>query len=279
MEAFYINLDAATLRRQAIEASFREAAQPGWNLQRFPATALADPAYTGPRLRHVGSGRKLSLGEEGCYLSHRSVIERHAQAGAPFMVLEDDAIFAPPSISLIDGFMNSGLANDWDLIFTDVIIPDANGMLELFRMRQSQRPGQVWVIDLAARIFVGSSAYIVTPKAAAILAERLHAPALESVPYDMAIRRLVYDKELRACALFPFPTTVGETAQESQIQNTVTSTADHLWTTYRQMVWVGAQDTPVQGALRQIDERYVDAPARELGIIFSALASRSYVPK
>ena len=279
MEAFYINLDTATLRRQAIEASFKQAAKPGWNLHRFAAAAIANPAYAGPRLRHVGPGRKLSLGEEGCYLSHRSVIDRQAQTGAPFMVLEDDAIFAPPSLSLIEGFLNSGQANEWDLIFTDVIIPDANGMLELFRMKQSLRPGQIRVLDLAALGFAGASAYIVMPKAAAKLAERLHDPALESVPYDMAVRRLVYGKELRACMLFPFLTTVGETAQDSQIQDTAASTADLLWNTYRQMVWLGAQGTPVEGVLKQIDARHVDAPARDLGVILSALASRSYKPK
>jgi GR25 family glycosyltransferase involved in LPS biosynthesis len=279
MEAFYINLDTATLRRQAIEASFKQAAKPGWNLHRFAATAIANPAYSGPRLRHVGPGRKLSLGEEGCYLSHRSVIERQAETGAPFMVLEDDAIFAPPSISLIEGFITSGKANEWDLIFPDVIIPDANGMLELFRMKQSLRPGQVRVLNLAALGFAGASAYIVMPKAAAKLAERLRDPALESVPYDMAVRRLVYGKELRACVLFPFPTTVGETAQDSQIQDTAASTADLIWNTFRQMVWLGAQREAFEGVLRQIDERYVDPSARDMGTLLSALASRAYVPK
>ncbi|MDH4377546.1 MAG: glycosyltransferase family 25 protein [Ramlibacter sp.] len=279
MDAFYINLEAATLRRQAIESSFRLAARPGWALHRFPATAIAAPAYAGPRLRHVGSGRRLSMAEEGCYLSHRSVIERQARLGAPFMVLEDDVVFASPSVSLIDGFMKSGQAHDWDLIFTDVIFPDANGMLNLFRLRQSLRPGEVRVLDLAARGFAGTSAYIVMPKAAAMLAEQLNAPALESVPFDMAVRRLIYDKVLRACVLFPFPTSVGETAQASQIQDTAASTADLLWNTFRQMVWIGADRAAVEGVLRQIDERHVDAPARDLGIVLSAMASRSYVPK
>ncbi len=279
MEAFYINLDAATQRRQAMESSFRLAAQPGWALHRFPATAIASPAYAGPRLRHVGSERRLSLGEEGCYLSHRSVIERQAPTGEPFMVLEDDAVFSPLSISLIDGFMNSEQAHEWDLIFTDVIIPDANGMLNLFRLRQSLRPGQVEVLDLAVRGFAGTSAYIVTPRGAATLAEQLNDPARECVPFDMAVRRLIYDKVLRACVLFPFPTTVGDTAQDSQIQDTSASTADLLWNTYRQMVWLGADRAAAAGALRQIDERYVDAPARDLGIVLSAMASRSYVKK
>jgi GR25 family glycosyltransferase involved in LPS biosynthesis len=219
------------------------------------------------------------MGEEGCYLSHRSVIERQAQSEAPFMVLEDDAVFAPLSIRLIDGFMNSGQANDWDLIFTDVIIPDASGMLDLFRLRQSLRTGQVRLLDLAARGFAGSSAYVVMPRGAAALAKRLNAPDLESAPYDMVVRKLIYRKELRACVLFPFPTSVGETAQDSQIQDTGASTADLLWNTFRQMVWLGAESSALQGVLKQIDERYVDAPARDLGVILAAMASRSYVPK
>jgi hypothetical protein len=95
----------------------------------------------------------------------------------------------------------------------------------------------------------------------------------------MAVRRLIYDKVLRACVLFPFPTSVGETAQASQIQDTAASTADLLWNTFRQMVWIGADRAAVEGVLRQIDERHVDAPARDLGIVLSAMASRSYVPK
>jgi GR25 family glycosyltransferase involved in LPS biosynthesis len=195
------------------------------------------------------------------------------------MVLEDDAVFAPESLSMIDGFMSSGQAHEWDLIFTDVIIPDANGMLELFRMKQSLRPGQVRVLNLAALGFAGASAYIVMPNAAAKLAERLRDPALESVPYDMAVRRLVYGRELRACVLFPFPTTVGETAQDSQIQDTAASTADLIWNTYRQMVWLGAQREAFEGVLRLIDQRFVDASARDMGTLLSALASPAYVPK
>ena len=39
----------------------------------------------------------------------------------PDTVLEDDAVFAPESLGMTDGFMNSGQANDWDLVFSDVI--------------------------------------------------------------------------------------------------------------------------------------------------------------
>jgi hypothetical protein len=45
------------------------------------------------------------------------------------------------------------------------------------------------------------------------------------------------------------------------------------------MVWIGAEPTSFQKTLQAIEEMYVDEDGRALGIILSALASQSYVPK
>lgn len=278
MDAFYINLDTASLRQKTIEASFNLAARPGWQLRRFPAVAVTEPSYDGPRLRHVGTGRRLSIGEEGCYLSHRTLIDSPDRGDKPFMVLEDDAVFAPPSVNLIDGFMNSGQAAEWDLIFTDVIIPDPTGMINLFRLKQTLQFGQIQILNLYNRPFAGASAYIVMPRGVKILRQHLNDPTLESIPYDMAIRSLIYGRQVKACVLFPFPTTVGDTARASQIQDTSTSTADLLWNTFRQMIWIGASKEATQKVLQEI-QGLIDSPARDLGVVLTAMASKTYVTK
>jgi GR25 family glycosyltransferase involved in LPS biosynthesis len=279
VKAVYINLDSALERRAEIEKSFEKTRKPGWSLLRQSAVRVADSNYIGPRLRRTGSSLTLSPAEEGCYLSHRAVIDLYAGRDAPVLVLEDDALFAAHSFEIIDGFLNSKEAEAWDLIFTDVIIPNADGMLSLFKLKNSLTERALRVIDLATLPFAGATAYVVKPGIASKLVAWLSDPDFESMPYDMAIRKLIYKRRLRACVLFPFPTSVNAYANRSQIQDQNASTADILWNTFRQMVWIGANPIDLQETLKNIDELYVDEDSRTLGTILSALASRSYVPK
>ena len=281
MRAVYINLDAAEARRESIELSFASALRPGWSLDRYPAVNVNAPGYSGPRLKATaGSGRKLSAGEEGCYLSHRAVIDAHARSAEPILVLEDDAVFAPESLEIIDGFCSSDQAKEWDVIFTDVIIPDASGMVELFRLKRALPPKKIQVLDLGKRAFAGSTAYIAMPGALSALPEFLRESRSERAPFDMALRSLVYRKVIRACVLFPFPTTVSTEGDASQIQSTsVVSSADLLWNAFRRIAWLGSNEEELTLTLQTIDEHYVDAPARALGTIVAAMGSKRYVVK
>ncbi len=279
VKAVYINLDSAIERREAIEKFFDDSGKSGWSLLRQPAVNVSDSNYKGPRLCHTGAGRTLSPAEEGCYLSHRSVIDLYAGRDVPLLVLEDDALLTSHSFEIIDGFLNSKEADAWDLIFTDVIIPNSDGMVSLFKLKKSLAERSLRVIDLSTLPFAGATAYVVKQGIASKLVEWLSEPVFESMPYDMAIRKLIYERRLRACVLFPFPTSVNAYANQSQIQDVNASTADLLWNTFRQMVWIGAEPTSFQKTLQAIEEMYVDEDGRALGIILSALASQSYVPK
>lgn len=279
MKAVYINLDSAIERREAIEKFFDDTDKSGWSLLRQPAIRVSDINYKGPRLRHTGAGLTLSPAEEGCYLSHRAVIDLYAGCDDPLLVLEDDALLTSHSFEIINGFLSSKEADAWDLIFTDVIVPNADGMVTLFKLKKSLAERSLRVIDLATLPFAGATAYVVKPRIASKLVEWLNEPVFESMPYDMAIRKLIYERRLRACVLFPFPTSVNAYANQSQIQDVNASTADLLWNTFRQMVWVGADSNSFQKTLQAIEEKYVDEDARALGIILSALASRTYIPK
>jgi GR25 family glycosyltransferase involved in LPS biosynthesis len=277
MKAVYINLDAATARRASLEQSFAVAARPGWLLERLAAIDVNAPGYGGPRLRHTGPGRRLTRAEEGCFLSHRTAIERHAGGGEPFMVLEDDVAFCRESLELVEGMLAHG--DDWDVIYTDAIIPHASGMTDLFRLRRRTPAGQVHAIDLAGQFYAGAAAYVVTPHGAAKLVELLRTVECESKPYDMALRDLVLRRELRACVLFPFPTTMAADAETSQIQDTGASSADHVWNTYRRLVWFGARPGDGQAALADLAAHYVDADTRDLAVVLAAVASTRFQSK
>ena len=279
MRAVYINLESATARRQSIEASWARAARPGWSLQRFPAVRVASADYRGERLRPAATGRKLTPAEEGCYLSHRMIIDQIDEHEGPVLVLEDDAVFCPESLDIIGGFVGSDEAAGWDVIYTDVIVTHASWMVDLFRLRRSLAPRQIRVLDLQRQGFASSTAYVVMPRALDALSDALREERSERVPYDMALRSLVYRRRIRACALFPFPTSVSAEADDSQIQNVSASTADLLWNTYRRMMWVGARDEDTGPVLRHIEQTHVDPEAKALGVIVAAMGSGGFVGK
>ncbi|MDB5872175.1 MAG: hypothetical protein JWQ07_1617 [Ramlibacter sp.] len=276
MRAVYINLESATQRREQLDRSFASADAHGWELERFAGIRVADPSYSGPRLRHSGKGRTLNLAEEGCYLSHRGVVEKHAAGGEPFFVLEDDAVFARSSLAILNGFLSSNASEQWDLIFTDVMVLSASRMVDLVRLKQGIAPRTVKVIDLVGEKFAAASAYVVTRHGAKRLPELLQSVDCESRPYDMALRDLINRRSIRACVLFPFLTAVGESGNASQIQDTATSSADYLWNTFRRMVWIGSNREELAPTITDISTHYVDDEVRDLGVIVAAMASSRF---
>lgn len=189
MDFVFINLDRASDRRSAFEAGFETAAAGRATLTRFPAV---DGDHNTPGL--------CSPGEKGCFLSHRVVLER---AEGPVMVFEDDAI---PSPRLFDVLPNLA-KTDFDLIFTDIGVGDAQDLVELGQFREAQPPGALRVVDLGnVRTWFGTTAYVAMDAGRLRLLAAMRGAEAIDVPFDLFIRKLVRQKQLRAGLCVPFLT-------------------------------------------------------------------------
>jgi GR25 family glycosyltransferase involved in LPS biosynthesis len=117
MDCYYINLDTATERRLSLEASFEKHSRPGWTLHRFSAL---DQAY----IEAHGIEGSRTAREKACFLSHKAVIERHANDGKSVLIVEDDTMFGLATFGIIDGFLQQNAGSEWDIIFTDLAVLD-----------------------------------------------------------------------------------------------------------------------------------------------------------
>ena len=126
MLAHYINLKAATARRARLEAQV-QALPPGqWVLQRFEAIdANSDEC-------RLAQGR-ISEREKGCFLSHKALLTQMLHSGVeiPFMVWEDDVLVGPSAHGAVERFLAQAAPSTWDILYTDLIVPDLGSMLEL----------------------------------------------------------------------------------------------------------------------------------------------------
>lgn len=238
MRCIYINLDRATARRTALEASFAAHAGPGWTLERLAAIEGSAEA-----------GATLSPGERGCFDSHLKALEFAAASSGPALILEDDAEFGPNTCAAVEEVVSALPKGGWDLLFAEAGVgaaPDLIGLLQARRALAAER--RRTVIDLASLSWFGSSAYVVAAGRAAAVAGQTRAHR-HAAPYDLLLRSLVQAGRLKALVIVPFAMTLSETANRSNIQ--AEASADLLWNAARRLLWA---DRDLDHAARRLVE-------------------------
>lgn len=274
MQCHYINLDQAVLRREGIEKNFAMHKTERWSLTRFPAIDKVDVE------RDEIPGKSRS-GEKACFLSHKRVIQNNMHVHAPYMVMEDDVQIGPSTCQCIDGFLSQAAKGlDWDIIFTDVLVPNAQTMTELVRLRQTiSKQREIQLINLARFPFAASAAYIVNPGSSLKIFEYLDATKVFDAPYDMILRKLVYDGNLKAFCLFPFLTTLSDYSEDSSIQLSESIATDFIWNTFRKLIWIDRDIEKVQPLLARIDRELCDDESRLFAPLFAAQSSSAFKTK
>ena len=231
MDCFYINLDSAEDRQRHLEENFAAYKQPGWTLTRFPAI---DKTYI-ERTNVPGATRP---GEKGCFLSHQLLMERQIGGEKNYLILEDDAAFGANTCALIDKMLSQGNSPDWDILFTDVCIPNMPLMFELVKYRRglAEKKIDVAFLDLRGLEFAGSTAYIVNGRSKRKVYEALTACRTLDLPYDLYLRQLAHRGILNIYSLFPFVTTVSDFCDASQIK-AAGNPVELTWNLFRRMIW------------------------------------------
>ncbi len=270
MECFYINLDSASQRRQNLESNFNAVRSPRWNLTRYPAkdVAFVEAQNIPGRLRPA---------EKACFASHRDLILQSMQVEGHVMIMEDDACFGRLTCEAVDRHIvdNAQLAG-WDMVYTDVGIPNIGDMVEMVRMRQQLDPVTLNFFDLRAIAYAGATAYIVHKDSKRKLYDLLSQAATLDVPYDLYLRKLVVESRITALAAFPFVTTMSDDADASQCQLGAHGMTDTALGLFRKMIW-RERDQSAQGALlAQLDRDFCDEESRAFGTLWAAMANRNF---
>lgn len=271
----YINLRSASGRRTALETNIQKLPPGQWALQRFEAIDAAhDQCRQTP-------GR-LSDREKACFLSHRSLLTEMVHSGysEAFMVWEDDVHVGLSAYEAVIRFITQAAPDSWDILYTDLIVPDLGSMLELtVRSRLLRRHREVEVLNLKGRLFAGASAYIVNPKSLRRVVALLQDIAFLDEPVDLLLRRFIHGGILKGCALFPFVTTVSDASLESQIQPDSTSSTDLAWTLFRRLVWLDCEVEELYPMCNRLSSLHPDPESSVMGVITAALISPQFKTK
>jgi len=201
---YFINLDRNPERRVAMEAQLANLSPPA-RYQRFPAVDGAPP----------GSGaHSLSEGEFGCLMSHYMVLQMHLAQGAHLHIVEDDILMARQMVIFLDHIIDTGLIDDYDIVFTETLFPMDLDVCREARQRYNRDihrmpDGTASVVNFTfASYSAATSSYLVNkqsiPLICGVLEQALDRGA--SQPIDMLFRDAISDGTLRGTCLFPFVT-------------------------------------------------------------------------
>jgi GR25 family glycosyltransferase involved in LPS biosynthesis len=270
MDCYYINLDSARARRTRLEENFSACKAEHWTLHRFAAIDAhsADArAFPGP----------LKPAEKACFLSHRQVLQSCLGDEKDILVMEDDTFFGKRSCVAIDSFLQHGGTGAWDIVYTDIIVPRLETMVELIHYRhQLTAAGRFTLLDLSNVMFAGTSAYIVNGKSKRKLAGLLECAGGLHIPYDLHLRNLIQQRKLAGFAFFPFITSISEYSDASQVQSGDEIDTDRIWNLFRKMIWMERDLEAQKAVLHEIDSRLCDDESRLFGVLFSALTSKQF---
>jgi GR25 family glycosyltransferase involved in LPS biosynthesis len=263
MQYFYINLDREQARAQHVEQQFSTCSQQ--RLQRFAAidtTWIAQHAIAG-QIRPV---------EKACYMSHLTLLKAQLNTSAPICIFEDDVSFFPETEQIIQAAIAAAANTPWDILFTNVCIPDPHAMLDLFMLHRQLHASQgLQLLPLHNLNFAGSAGYIVNPNALPKLCQHLEQARLD-LPYDLALRELAHSGQIHSFAIFPFATGLSSYANQSQIQEGADLT-DLAWNTIRGLLSWKVETPALLHALGALPPSYMDAESeafsRALGVMLS----------
>jgi len=269
----YINLDIAIKRNIKIKNNLVENKSNDWTIERFEAI---NTEY----VEEYNVSGKVRDSEKACFLSHKNLINHYKNIKEPLWVLEDDARLGLNSSKKINEIIKIFNEFDWDIIYTDVCITEPTTMVELVKIRaQLALKDQTQILNLISINFAGATSYIINPKSISKICNLINQVNIINEPFDLFLRKLIYENKIKAFVLFPFPTTLSDDAEDSQIQLTATGKTDLIWNTFRKMIWIDRNFEEVNSDLFKIENYMCSEESKKFGIIISACLSSEFIIK
>lgn len=237
---YFINLDRATGRREALETALKKSGLTAY--RRFPA-------IDGSTLPPAG---KLVPGVVGCFHSHHRLLSAVPGDGRPIHVLEDDAVVSKEFAPALQKAISGGRLAPFDLVFTDVFIPDDLHLIRLLKGMYDKytADGTLQLLNLQQVPFACTSSYVVNPQSVERVRSLLEAELVRgpTLPVDLYLRQLAHAGTLKVGCLFPFLTCV------APLESTVGEygVRDAASILLRQAFYVGADVAAVRRLIRQL---------------------------
>lgn len=273
MKVFYINLDNAINRRKSLESSFARSGEKNWELERFSAFDIGFVK----NLNKINA--KESHANIACSLSHKGCIEKNINSKEPFFIIEDDTEIGKDTykilVEILDNFKKNNF--EWDILFTDVVIPQVRDMLELFIQRNDLiTKKQYKILDLKTIRFAGLSAYTINPKSIKKILELINNEEIFNIPIDIYIKKLIQLKKIKGFSIFPFITSLSLESVNSQISANEHANTVLAWNIFRMLIWNESNIDKISSLIKKMDKVQQDQYYKSFGPIFTYLLSKKF---
>jgi hypothetical protein len=101
----------------------------------------------------------------------------------------------------------------------------------------------------------------------------LEDPGPIDLPYDIYLRQLIRQFQLKAYVIFPFATSISDLAGQSSIQPDQTGSIDGIANLFRRMVWMERDLSARSDEIEALRAAYGDTESRAFAALFEALMS------
>lgn len=239
LDGYYINLDSATDRREALEKHLAEIKfSDRISMQRFSAIRPNPQEIEDFKVHLPG----FSPGFVGALRSHTAIVRQkilNNDGKSDLLIIEDDTQFSPRTEFFLDQAFEWLKDREWDLFYTDFIIDTQSQKVSLYAIRRRFRSKeQMIMLDLKDFSFTGQSCYVVNRnslhKFIAIMDEL---NPVNKLP-DWHVKDEVHAGRLTALAIFPFITTVNAEADLSCTDGGIP--LSHFHNFIRRHLWIDA---------------------------------------
>lgn len=272
MDCYYINLASETEKRAQLEKNFAQHNTLNWPLHRFEAL---DKKYV--EANNIQG--QLSNGAKGCFLSHRELMNQNINNKDHLFIVEDDIVLCNKTQTVIEKIITTP-EFEWDLLYTDICVPNAATMLDLFQLKQScLKNDQLRILDLCEMNFASTAAYIVNKNSISKVASMLNAMQQLDTPIDLTYRALVQTGKLKAFVAFPFLTSLSSESEDSNIQTKEHAYTELVWHSFRKLIWMGGKSDHIEKNLTLIREGDFTDEAKAFSTILSGTFSQSFIQK
>ncbi len=255
VSGFWINLDRAIERRQAIEKRLQDA-----GMGHYQRVAGVDGAVV-----YAGLPRP---GVMGCWQGHLAALRLGAVTGEVVHVLEDDTVLGVGAQHVLDPLVGVSGLSRYDLVLTDVLL-DYLTCQKYFRafyeaarvVARHQVPEKVALVDLRGVMFSCLNSYFIHPqrigRVLEVLEREFRSLNMQNPePIDMVVRRLVLSGEMTAAVTCPFLTSVDLALMvDSSINDSANANLQKtllLHNIHRQAFFYGADDQALIATVENI---------------------------
>lgn len=266
IKCYYINLIKATERNLDLIENFSKFNEKEWEIERFNAIGIAQIELD--KVPGI-----LTPPEKGCFTSHRELINSLKNLDNHIFIMEDDVQFGKNTQNLITQGM-SILPDSWDILYTDICIPNPAQMFDFFKISEELREKKlIGLHNLSKTPFAGASAYIINKNSIKKISELLNTPKELNTPIDIFIAAQIHAGNLNAFTVLPFATTVSKSSNSSQIQNFNDQNADQVWNCYRRLIWNDRDMLACEQEIVELNEFFQNKSSEIFGNLIACLAS------